>query len=1007
MISLSPVSSAGDAAAYYAKDNYYTQGEANETSLWAGQGADTLGLSGPVAPDPFERVLEGKLPDGSIIDSVRNAHRPGIDLTFSAPKSVSLLAHVGGDERLATAVRESAVATLGWIERNLAEARVWDGRAQRRIATGNLVAALFQHDVNRHGEPQAHVHAVIANVTRDATAKWRALHNDPLFERQHVIGAVHNADLRARVEALGYDTVPGHNPVDGQFEIKGVSRDTVLAFSSRAREIDAALGGRHGTAREREIAALATRPDKPPELDRATALASWRDTAARAGFAPAALIEAARSRAETRETGWSRLLSGIRGKAAQGHALAGALGLVPRDRDPLVPEAAGRLAPAAFAAAQAVASAVRDLSQREAAFDRLDLIRSALDYGGPVGVGEVEARIQSLTARGLLHAGSEDTLLTTAGALTTERAILAEKAAGDAQVEPVVAALEAGALAQTAARDAGLRRLSPRQQAAAELLLLSRDRVVAVQGVAGAGKSAVLAPVAAVAREQGRKVIGLAIANKVARDLGAKTGMPATTVAAFIASHRDLLGDAVAPAKLAAARAEWRGAVVMVDEASMLGNDQALDLLRLANRLEVGRLAWVGDTRQLGAVDAGKPFELLQRAGAATAPLPDNLRAASPLMKTVVAALDKGSLAAAFEALQPVTVEVQQADAARAAAALWVALPPAERDNTLLLASGRALRTEANAYAQAGLKARGRLGNGITLDVLDRVTITREGARAPRAYIAGRVVEFRSDMPAQGFSRGDRGTVTGAENDRITLRMASGREQTFRPGKLPRNLRDDAVSVYAVKQVAVHAGDRIRWTDNDKGRGLFNAVVAKVAAVDGRSLTIVAADGSTAVLAAGDRMRERLDLAYAMNAHMAQGVTAEHGIVVMRSTERMLASTRTFLVALTRIADRATLVVDSAPRLERAVTRTPGDKTSALETTGALREAGRPDGVIAVTAARRRSPGTLSPNLTLTGEQRAAAAPSPKAPAKEAPEVPDLTIPVLERTREREMDFGL
>ncbi len=132
MISLAAVGSAGAAASYYAKDNYYTQDQATDASLWTGQGAEALGLSGPVAADVFERVLSGQLPGGATIGAVRGEHRPGVDLTFSTPKSVSLLAHVGGDARLAVALRESAVATVGWIETNLAQARVWDGRAQIR-----------------------------------------------------------------------------------------------------------------------------------------------------------------------------------------------------------------------------------------------------------------------------------------------------------------------------------------------------------------------------------------------------------------------------------------------------------------------------------------------------------------------------------------------------------------------------------------------------------------------------------------------------------------------------------------------------------------------------------------------------------------------------------------------------------------------------------------------------------------------------------------------------------
>lgn len=429
MISLGAIASASAAAGYYAADNYYSAGEARAASAWVGEGAAALGLAGAVEAAKFGEVLAGRLPNGAVVDARRGDHRPGLDLTFSAPKSLSLIALVGGDARLTEALRESAVATLGWVERNLIEARGWDGARQRTEMTGKLVAAIFAHDVNRRGEPQAHVHAVIANVTQTADGRWRALRNDELYTRQHVIAAVHNADLRARVEALGHATVPARNPVDGQWEIAGVSREHVLAFSARRREIEAALEGREGTPREREIAALSTRRAKGPEITRDVLAGEWRATAARVGFDPGVIATTALQRSG-RETPWSRIGRGMRGVAAKGVALAAAMGLSPRDGDPLVPERIGRLNPKAYAAAQAVASAARDLGQREAAWDRLDLLRAALSVGGPLVAVDVEARISALQARGLLHTAPDGRMVTTQAALADERALLAERAQG-------------------------------------------------------------------------------------------------------------------------------------------------------------------------------------------------------------------------------------------------------------------------------------------------------------------------------------------------------------------------------------------------------------------------------------------------------------------------------------------------------------------------------------------------------------------------------------------------
>ncbi|RYY13090.1 MAG: hypothetical protein EON55_10995 [Alphaproteobacteria bacterium] len=102
----------------------------------------------------------------------------------------------------------------------------------------------------------------------------------------------------------------------------------------------------------------------------------------------------------------------------------------------------------------------------------------------------------------------------------------------------------------------------------------------------------------------------------------------------------------------------------------------------------------------------------------------------------------------------------------------------------------------------------------------------------------------------------------------------------------------------------------------------------------GRLVVSSLVDGTVHELKAGDRMAERLDLAYAINVHIAQGVTTDHGMLALRSSERRLLSERSFLVALTRIADKVALIVDDGRAVERGVSRNAGNKTSALETIG-------------------------------------------------------------------------
>ncbi|HEX7852805.1 MAG TPA: MobF family relaxase [Sphingobium sp.] len=933
MINLAAVSSASGAGQYYSQDNYYTSSELTEASEWVGRGAEALNLRGRVDEQGFVAVLAGKLPDGSRIPIVHGEHRPGVDLTFSAPKSISLLALVGRDERIVGAFRESVNATLRWTEKNIVEARVWDPKARVQVPekTGNMVAATFLHDVNRNNEPQLHIHAVIANATKASDGKWHAVYNDQLYRTQHLIGAVHNAELRSRIEALGYETVPARNPIGGAFEIKGVSRDVIEAFSTRRGEILEALAKEdRSSPRERELAALATRQAKNPEFSPEERNAAWQSTAERVGFDGRDLVGAALDRSGRQETIWSRVLDGVRGIGARGVAIASAMGLTPRNGDALVPERHGRLSPTEYAAAQAVASAARDLGEREAALDRNDLIRTALERGGPVLVTDIEDRIASLVDRGLLIGGER--LTTTEAALKLEHLVIDLANTGRDAVAPLAQGDTVAAELQQAARDLGLRRLNSGQEKAGTDVLQSRNRVHLVQGGAGVGKSAAMMPVAHILKQEGRAVFALAHAGRTARDFGAKLDAPASTVDGFLGKFRHVLDGSAAPAQLAEARTSLAGSVLMVDEASQIGNERLARLIDLANTTDVARLVLAGDVRQLPAIEAGKPFEILQKEGLATSIVTDNLRAQSPQMQDLNIALESRDMSLAFEILKPDTLEVPFDKGPETVARLWVAAPQAERDRTLLLASGRAMRGAANVAVQGGRLARGELvGEARQTTVLDRVTVTREGARQMRGYQEGRIVEFRTNLPRQGFVRGDRGEVQAVEGDKVMLGMTDGSVREFMPDKLARNLSHDAVSIYQPKEIALFEGDRIRWTDNDRDRGLLNGDIAHIASIGRDSVTVLTRDGQRYELDPSDPMLERLDLAYAINVHIAQGMTADKGIVLMSEREKMLNTTQSFLVAVTRIAETATLVVDNVQSLERDVTRNPGGKTSAME----------------------------------------------------------------------------
>lgn len=300
MMSIAQVRSAGSAAGYYSdRDNYYVLGSMEER--WAGKGAEQLGLQGAVDKEVFTRVLEGRLPDGADLSRQQdgsNKHRPGYDLTFSAPKSVSLMAMLAGDKRLTEAHNQAVDIAVRQVEA-LASTRVMTDGQSETVLTGNLVMALFNHDTSRDQEPQLHTHAVVVNVTQH-NGEWKTLSSDRVgktgfienvYANQIAFGKIYRAVLKEKVEALGYETeVVGKH---GMWEMPGVP---VEAFSSRTQTIREAVG-EDASLKSRDVAALDTRKSRQ-HVDPEVKMAEWMQTLKDTGFDISAYREAADRRAE-------------------------------------------------------------------------------------------------------------------------------------------------------------------------------------------------------------------------------------------------------------------------------------------------------------------------------------------------------------------------------------------------------------------------------------------------------------------------------------------------------------------------------------------------------------------------------------------------------------------------------------------------------------------------------------------------------------------------------------
>ena len=1013
MLSIGALSSAAQGASYYERDGYYAKDdpEHREASAWAGRGAEELGLTGPVDAETFRAVLEGKVPDGSGQELGRRGkdgeilHRPGRDLTFSAPKSVSLAALVGGDGRIVEAHDRAVAATLSWVEGNAAETRMKDPDTGRmgRVGKQKIVAALFRHDTSRNLDPQLHTHAVLANMVKGEDGKWRSMANEGLYEKQKLIGMLYRGELAAGLAKLGYGIEKTH--ADGRFEIAGVARETVEAFSTRRAEIEAAmdargLGASADSPRLAERAALMTRAAKR-DIDREELRDVWRQQAADLDFDARALVaEAVEKSASPERQAADRERNGVDGASPPvgrdrarepGEALS---------RTELALDGPGRAAglEAATAssppspAAEAVAWALAHLSERAAVFSRSDLYAAALAFApGAVAIGDAEREVAALEKEGALHAvdipGAGDSLATERSA-GEERETVAAMRAGEGRGRSPMRSWQVQGYLSRGPLTAG-------QKDAVKLILSAKDRTVGVQGYAGTGKTTMLNRARALAEKKGWRMTGLAPSASAVQTLASEAGIPTETLQRFLARNAGVAEGRLTKKGAKEMRAAFAKTILVVDEGSLASTVQARDLLRIANALRIPRVVLVGDAKQLDAVDAGKPFAQLQAAGMKTATMDEIMRQRDPDLKQAVEASLRGDIARAFEKLGSNVAEVKPDNIAGAVAARWLRLSGEERERTGVMAPSHDLRQRINGHIRERLAREGRI-HGPTLEserLVSKGYTNAEKALAAN-YAPGDVVAFHRPYRRIGVEKGDERRVVGVDHKAKTVLLTDGQggEVAWKPQQI--GGRKGGSEVYRAEEIELRAGDRIRWTRNDAGLGLVNSRTAEVVAVKDGRVTFRLEDGKALELGKGDLQLRHLDHAWASTVHAFQGRTVDNVIAAMEARHKHLTTQKSFYVEISRARDRAELVTDDAADLRAQLEAVTGERIAALEAIGETAQATKDRAAGTAKSARSRP-------------DREAAREVPEGRDGPEPQTMDRGMPAPERGKARDMDLGL
>jgi conjugative relaxase-like TrwC/TraI family protein len=526
-----------------------------------------LGLEGTVDGDELRAVLSGVDPStGQQLHAARNRKVPGWDLTFRAPKSVSILWALSDDAvsgEIAAAHDAAVARAVRYMEETGAFTRT--GRnGVNRVATGGFVAAGFRHSTSRDRDPLLHTHVLVANSVRADDGRWRTIDSKGLYDHAKTGGFLYQVELRHELtRRLG---VSWNHPVKGMADVAGVPGGLIDVFSKRRAAIEAELADwGMSSAAAAQVATLETRRSKDdcPESFRAQQV-RWRAEAEAAGFDVAVL-----------------------GLTMPGWSASGQTG----GQMPAPVDAAEPVAKTASTKLCELLAGYHGLTESDSTFDRRDVLqRLSIIVSGGQPVDEIE-RITDvfLNHHDVFRVGCRKRTgdrYTTRDMWDVERRVVARITNTDGHVYGQAEPHEVD-------QAIGARPSISDEQAAAVLEMCRSGRPVdVVIAAAGTGKTFSLDAARQAWEQSGFTVIGCALAAAAAQELQDSAGIPACTLAR-LSRHLGLR-----EAELTSST------VVVVDEAAMVGTRDLSSLLYRAEHARA-KVVLVGDPKQLPEIAAG------------------------------------------------------------------------------------------------------------------------------------------------------------------------------------------------------------------------------------------------------------------------------------------------------------------------------------------------------------------------------------------------------------------
>ncbi len=905
MLTIKPIPMSRAAFDYFTKDNYYTEEEGIAHSEWYGKGADPLKLSGKILPEVFNRIYDGQLEDqtlGNYKEGVRR-HRPGLDLTFSAPKSVSILGEVYDHREVLDAHDEAVKQTLAYVERQCVSTRLKRGDQVKTEMTENGLFAIFRHDVSRELDPQTHSHALLMNATY-YEGQYRSIHADTLLPHVKEIGLLYRGALYEELQRRGY---PLRYTNEGlkYFEIQGVSEAHLRLFSKRSDQIKQrikALGAEASPALAQRVA-LYTRRQKEC-LSRETLKSLWS--------------------AELKE-------HGLKAPRIEKVHVA-----YPKEEASLT---------------DVVKRGIRRLQSTDIAFTKVDLLTS-ISKGQETSYGSIDIAhtINDFVAQGLLlvsdvpRGRSNECYYTTQKAKQSEQEILSRFKASKGVFEKGYMSPEKieGVLDRFMNKPKPEKHitLDEGQRRAIIDALSSRDRYHIIQGNAGAGKTTLLKELrqtivkelGIVIKRQGQ-LRAFASTHVAVQELRDSLGIQVMTLDNFLVSATD------------AALKRSRNEIWVIDEISMTDIRNLKKLMDKAD-LANARVILVGDANQLESVGPGRALYMADKAGISTSIVDTIYRQENPDLLKVAEQMNDKQHSKGLSLLQSMGhvietgEDLEQSDENCVNTGIFehlkqlsgqeivdtlVVVPTNEDRDVLTLQIRETLKNKGILESQE--RSRSTLVPRVIPDVELKYT---------DQYKIGDVIRFNkvfdvdtSRWLTRRITRGEYFDVIGMTQTELLIQSRKENDCfKFDLSKLG-DQSNGAVFVYEKKEIMISPGDRLRWLDNKNKHGLMRNNTIDVLSID-HAYIMVKYQDRRIVLDREQLNQQHFEHQYVTTAHNAQGLSANSVIVAAPYWRKNSVNQRSLLVGSTRAKNKLLVFTENAAKLKKELGNRFGDNTMAL-----------------------------------------------------------------------------